>query len=96
MVARVHDHRVRNEQQIELATFRDTGDFLDDRKFHMAGGGALIAPSGAVVAGAKDENAHVHLSTGCAHAKSMLPALTIGRTLRRSGPAATRVESRRN
>ena len=62
------DHRVGDEQQVELAAFGNAGDLLDDRELHMAGGGALIAPSGRMVAGAEDEDPEMHLPLLRAHA----------------------------
>ena len=57
-----------DEQQVELAALGDAGDLLDDRELHMAGGGALMAPSGRMVAGAEDEHPEMHLPLLRAHA----------------------------
>src|SRR3984957_9109431 len=58
----IHRHRIRNEQQIETAALGDTGDLLHHRQFHVRGEGAIPAPTGHVIAGAKHENAEIHLT----------------------------------
>src|SRR5262249_16346385 len=62
MVARVHYQPVRYEQQIEFAAFGGAGDFLDDRQLVVAGGGSIVTPAGGMVAGAKNEDAQMHLT----------------------------------
>jgi hypothetical protein len=67
MIARVHHHRVGDEQQVELAALGNARDLLHDRQLHMAGGGAFIPPAGGMVARPEDEHPHMHL-TPAAHA----------------------------
>ena len=61
------DHRVGDEQQVELAAFGDAGDLLHHRQFHVGGEGAVRAPAGHMVAGAEDEDAQMHLTVGRGH-----------------------------
>src|SRR6266850_3930095 len=63
MIPGVHDEPVGYEQEVELAALGLPGDLLDDRQIVVAGGRAVVAPSGGVIAGAEHEHAEVHLTS---------------------------------
>jgi hypothetical protein len=77
MISRVHDEPVGDEQQVEPATLGDAGNLLDDDKLIVAGRGPFVPPAGGMVAGAKDEDAEMHLTVGGTHS-GRSPSLGFG------------------
>ena len=67
MVARVHRHRIGDEEQIELAALGDLRAFDDDRPAAVACCGAIVAPARRMVAGSEPEYAEVHLAFDGGH-----------------------------
>jgi hypothetical protein len=74
VISWVHDEPVGDEQQVEPATLGDAGNLLDDGQLIVAGGGPVVPPAGGMVAGAKDEDAEMHLTVGRTHSVA-LPVL---------------------
>src|SRR5579864_9340014 len=67
MVARVHDRRVGDEQEVELAALGDAGDLLHGRQLDMGFERARVPPAGRMVAGPEHKHPEMHPPLGCAH-----------------------------